>query len=54
MGSTQQLYGRLDMVMLDRQDKIYGSLGMHDKYMLNSVSGNPLILTHSRGGGDDG
>ena len=50
MGNTQQLYGRLDMVMLDRQDKIYGSLGMHDSYLLNTVTGNPLTLTHSREG----
>lgn len=50
MGNTQQLYGRLDMVMLDRQDKIYGSLGMHDSYLLNTVTGNPLTLAHSREG----
>lgn len=50
MGNTQQLYGRLDMVMLDRQDKIYGSLGMHDNYLLSTVTGNPLTLTHSREG----
>lgn len=50
MGNAQQLYGRLDMVMLDRQDKIYGSLGMHDSYLLNTVTGNPLTLTHSREG----
>lgn len=54
MGNTQQLYGRLDMVMLDRQDKIYGSLGMHDSYLLNTVTGNPLTLTHSREGKMDG
>lgn len=50
MGNTKQLYGRLDMVMLDRQDKIYGSLGMHDNYLLSTVTGNPLTLTHSRDG----
>lgn len=50
MGNTQQLYGRLDMVMLDRHDKIYGSLGMHDSYLLNTVTGNPLTLTNSREG----
>lgn len=50
MGNTQQLYGRLDMVMLDRHDKIYGSLGMHDSYLLNTVTGNPLTLAHSREG----
>jgi len=38
------------MVMLDRQDKIYGSLGMHDNYLLSTVTGNPLTLTHSREG----
>lgn len=50
MGNTQQLYGRLEMVMLYRQDKIYGSLGMHDNYLLSTVTGNPLTLTHSREG----
>lgn len=31
--SEQQIYGRNDMIMLEQNNKIYGSLGLADRYV---------------------
>ena len=40
----KQLYGRLDMVDLDRHEKYYGSLGLADPFTIETKQGNPLLL----------
>ena len=41
---NEQIYGRNDMVMLDGHNKIYGSLGMAEQYVFETVEGNPVVL----------
>ena len=40
----KQLYGRLDMVDLDRHEKYYGSLGLADPFTIETKQGNPILL----------
>lgn len=40
----KQLYGRLDMVDLDRHEKYYGSLGLADPFTVETKQGNPILL----------
>lgn len=47
---NEQIYGRNDMVMLDGHNKIYGSLGMAEQYVFNTVEGNPAILPYPKAG----
>lgn len=42
--TKEQIYGRNDMVMLDKHNKIYGSLGIAEQYVFNTAEGNPAIL----------
>ena len=46
----EQIYGRNDMVMLNPNNKVYGSLGMSEQYVLDTVEGNPVTLENGRGG----
>lgn len=39
-----QLYGRNDMIMLDEHNKIYGSLGMAEPYIVATKEGETLLL----------
>lgn len=47
---NEQIYGRNDMVMLDGHNKIYGSLGMAEQYVFETVEGNPVVLQNPVGG----
>lgn len=48
--SEQQIYGRNDMVNIEPNKKIYGSLGKTEKWFLNTVEGNPVTMANSREG----
>ena len=48
--SEQQIYGRNDMVNIEPNKKIYGSLGKTEKWFLNTVEGNPVTMENSREG----
>lgn len=48
--SEQQIYGRNDMVNIEPNKKIYGSLGKTEKWFLNTVEGNPVTMANSRKG----
>ena len=48
--SEQQIYGRNDMVNIEPNKKIYGSLGKTEKWFLNTVEGNPVTMSNSREG----
>ena len=47
---VKQLYGRNDMVMLEQNNKIYGSLGIADQTILKTVEGNPVVLKDPKPG----
>ena len=40
---NEQIYGRNDMVMLDSHNKIYGSLGIAEPYVLQSQEGTSIV-----------
>ena len=40
---NEQIYGRNDMVMLDGHNKIYGSLGIAEPYVLQSQEGTSIV-----------
>lgn len=46
----QQIYGRNDMVNIEPNKKIYGSLGKTEKWFLSTVEGNPVTMANSRNG----
>lgn len=48
--SNEQIYGRNNQVMLEMHDKIYGSLGISEQYVLNTVGGNPVVLSNPKAG----
>lgn len=43
--NNEQIYGRNDMIMLDPNNKIYGSLGTADRYVMKTEEGTRLILS---------
>ena len=43
-----QIYGRNDMIMLDQNNKIYGSLGLADKYVMKTEEGIRLMLSNPK------
>lgn len=43
-----QLYGRNDMIMLDEHNKIYGSLGMAEPYIVATKEGETLLLNGAK------
>lgn len=45
-----QIYGRNDMIMLDPNNKIYGSLGLADKYVMKTEEGTRLVLNNPKQG----
>ena len=45
-----QIYGRNDMIMLDQNNKIYGSLGLADKYVMKTEEGTRLLLSNPKVG----
>lgn len=51
--SEQQIYGRNDMIMLEQNNKIYGSLGLADRYVMKTEEGVRLILSNPKLGSFD-
>nr|DAU50842.1 MAG TPA: hypothetical protein [Caudoviricetes sp.] len=51
--SEQQIYGRNDMIMLEQNNKIYGSLGLADRYVMKTEEGARLILSNPKLGSFD-
>lgn len=48
--NNEQIYGRNDMIMLDQNNKIYGSLGLADKYVMKTEEGTRLTLNNPKQG----
>ena len=46
--NNEQIYGRNDMIMLDQNNKIYGSLGLADNYVMKTEEGTRLILNNPK------
>lgn len=51
--NNEQIYGRNDMVMLNPNNKIYGSLGIADKYVMKTEEGKSLTLNNPKLGSFD-
>lgn len=45
-----QIYGRNDMIMLYQNNKIYGSLGLADRYVMKTEEGTRLVLNNPKQG----
>lgn len=51
MQDKQQIYGRNDMVMLYKHNKIYGSLGLTEQFVFDTISGeNTVVLNNPKVG----
>lgn len=48
--NNEQIYGRNDMIMLDPNNKIYGSLGLADRYVMKTEEGTRLTLNNPKQG----
>lgn len=48
--NNEQIYGRNDMIMLDQSNKIYGSLGIADNYVMKTEEGTMLVLNNPKQG----
>lgn len=48
--NNEQIYGRNDMIMLDQNNKIYGSLGLADRYVMKTEEGTRLVLNNPKQG----
>nr|DAP48976.1 MAG TPA: hypothetical protein [Caudoviricetes sp.] len=48
--NNEQIYGRNDMIMLDQNNKIYGSLGIADNYVMKTEEGTRLVLRNPKFG----
>nr|DAZ78500.1 MAG TPA: hypothetical protein [Caudoviricetes sp.] len=46
--NNEQIYGRNDMIMLDPNNKIYGSLGLADNYVMKTEEGTRLTLSNPK------
>ena len=46
--NNEQIYGRNDMIMLDLNNKIYGSLGLADNYVMKTEEGTRLVLNNPK------
>ena len=46
--NNEQIYGRNDMIMLDPNNKIYGSLGLADNYVMKTEEGTRLVLNNPK------
>lgn len=51
--NNEQIYGRNDMIMLDPNNKIYGSLGIADNYVMKTEEGTRLTLNNPKLGSFD-
>lgn len=51
MQDKQQIYGRNDMVMLCKHNKIYGSLGLTEQFVFDTINGeNTVVLNNPKVG----
>lgn len=51
MQYKQQIYGRNDMVMLEKHNKIYGSLGLTEQFVFDTIKGeNHVVLKNPKEG----
>lgn len=51
MQDKQQIYGRNDMVMLYKHNKIYGSLGLTEQFVFDKINGeNTVVLNNPKVG----
>ena len=50
MGNKEQIYGRNDMVMLDKHNKIYGSLGIIEPYVFDTKTGETIVMENPKKG----
>lgn len=48
--NNEQIYGRNDMIMLEPNNKIYGSLGIADNYVMKTEEGTMLVLRNPKSG----
>lgn len=48
--NNEQIYGRNDMIMLEPNNKIYGSLGLADNYVMKTEEGTRLVLNNPKQG----
>jgi hypothetical protein len=48
--NNEQIYGRNDMIMLEPNNKIYGSLGIADNYVMKTEEGTRLVLNNPKSG----
>lgn len=46
--NNEQIYGRNDMIMLEPNNKIYGSLGLADNYVMKTEEGTRLVLSNPK------
>lgn len=46
--NNEQIYGRNDMIMLDQNNKIYGSIGLADNYVMKTEEGTRLMLSNPK------
>ena len=46
--NNEQIYGRNDMILLDPNNKIYGSLGLADNYVMKTEEGTRLMLSNPK------
>ena len=50
MGNKEQIYGRNDMVLLDKHNKIYGSLGIVEPYVFDTKTGETIVMENPKKG----
>ena len=51
MQDKQQIYGRNNMVMLYKHNKIYGSLGLTEQFVFDTINGeNTVVLNNPKVG----
>lgn len=50
MGNKEQIYGRNNMVMLDKHKKIYGSLGIVEPYVFDTKTGETIVMENPKKG----
>lgn len=50
MGNKEQIYGKNNMVMLDKHKKIYGSLGIVEPYVFDTKTGETIVMENPKKG----
>lgn len=47
MQNEQQIYGRNDMIMLEKHKKIYGSLGLTEQFVFDTIQGEGMVVLNN-------